>query len=69
MAWIKTAPQEVGIYHIATRAGEEAGIRHVILHEGKHIDVGIVTGLPWGGWWWSVPIAKPPRPPVWEGDD
>lgn len=68
MGWIKTVPQEEGSFHIATRGGEYAGSRDVILHEGEYKGVqgiSVSSGVKWRGWWWSVPIEVSPIPPEW----
>jgi hypothetical protein len=68
MSWIKTVPQEEGSFHISSRDGDYAGVRDVILHKGEYKGVqgiSLSSGVPWKGWWWSVPIVEPPRPPEW----
>ncbi len=63
--WIKTVPEAPGTYHVATREGDEAGIRHVIEYKGKIIDSLSLARRSWKCWWWDVPIELPPPPPVW----
>lgn len=63
MAWIKTVPKTPGTYHVATRVGEDAGIRYVIEYEGEIVDALSLACRGWKCWWWDVPVELPPPPP------
>lgn len=65
MSWSKTIPQAEGMYHVASRDGDYAGVRDVVKIDGEYRDV---RSVPWRGWWWTAPIAEPPPPPKWEGE-
>jgi hypothetical protein len=74
--WQKEMPTKVGTYPTASRQGERAEDRHIIItKEGKAYALSSTTniyangGTDWTGWWWSEPYPELPKPPEWEAVD
>jgi hypothetical protein len=68
--WQKEIPTVSGTYHTACRDGVYAGAKEVVWDGGRLYMAGFpIWTSPevdaWKGWWWSVPIEVPPKPPEW----
>jgi hypothetical protein len=68
--WQKEIPTVTGTYHSADRLGLYAGVKEVVWDYGRLFFAGMpIWTSPevdaWQGWWWSLPIQVPPKPPEW----
>ena len=63
--WQKEVPKKPGRYPQALAWGEYQGDMGLIY---EHPKKGLVVIKEWGGWWWSEPFPKMPKPPEWNSN-
>jgi hypothetical protein len=64
--WQKDIPKKPGLYWTATKDGFLCTPKTVVFVCGEwHSTDRLASNCEWGGWWWSIPLPQPPKPPAW----